>query len=195
MPEGEGRVPEILDLTYPRAAQREKNRLKKRGQRRKMTDDEMIAVLEEIILDPKAYALARVTAIRTLWEWRRKEPEEGADRLRRALCRRVHRPPAGALAPLVARSDCRTALTCHLQRSRGKLLERPRIVRWLLRDLSQRRFEHLRPSLGVVKHQRQLVDVKVELVQLVDVQVGLVQLDGLSGELCPRYLGHPLPPS
>jgi hypothetical protein len=58
-----------------------------------------------------------------------------------------------------------------LQRSRGKLLERPRIVRWLLRDLSQRRFEHLRPYLGVVKHQRRW---------------------HFRRTLSP-YLGHPLP--
>jgi hypothetical protein len=42
-----------------------------------MTDEEMIAVLEEIIFDPKAPGSARVTAIRTLHEWRRAEPEEG----------------------------------------------------------------------------------------------------------------------
>jgi hypothetical protein len=36
-----------------------------------MTEQEMIAVLEEIILDPKAPGSARVTAIRTLHEWRR----------------------------------------------------------------------------------------------------------------------------
>ncbi len=41
-----------------------------------MTDEEMIAVLEEIIRDPEAYPTSRVTAIRTLWEWRRAEPEE-----------------------------------------------------------------------------------------------------------------------
>jgi hypothetical protein len=41
-----------------------------------MTDDELIAVLEEIVRDEAAPASARVTAIRTLWEWRRAEPEE-----------------------------------------------------------------------------------------------------------------------
>jgi hypothetical protein len=41
-----------------------------------MTDQEMIAILEEIALDPDAYPTSRVTAIRTLWEWRRAEPEE-----------------------------------------------------------------------------------------------------------------------
>ncbi len=43
----------------------------------KMTDEEMIAVLEEIARDPNAYPSSRVTAIRTLWEWRHAEPEEG----------------------------------------------------------------------------------------------------------------------
>jgi hypothetical protein len=38
-----------------------------------MTDQEMIAILEEIALDPDAYPTSRVTAIRTLWEWRRNE--------------------------------------------------------------------------------------------------------------------------
>ncbi len=41
-----------------------------------MTDDELIAVLEEIVRDEAAPASARVTAIRTLWGWRRAEPEE-----------------------------------------------------------------------------------------------------------------------
>ena len=41
-----------------------------------MTDEEMIAILEEIARDPDAYPTSRVTAIRTLWEWRRVEPEE-----------------------------------------------------------------------------------------------------------------------
>jgi hypothetical protein len=41
-----------------------------------MTDEEMIAVLEEIALDRDAYPTSRVTAIRTLWEWRHAEPEE-----------------------------------------------------------------------------------------------------------------------
>jgi hypothetical protein len=41
-----------------------------------MTDEELIAVLEEIVRDETAPASARVTAIRTLWEWRRAEPEE-----------------------------------------------------------------------------------------------------------------------
>ncbi len=36
-----------------------------------MTDEEMIEVLEEIVRDETAPASARVTAIRTLWEWRR----------------------------------------------------------------------------------------------------------------------------
>ncbi len=43
-----------------------------------MTDDELIAVLEEIVRDETAPASARVTAIRTFWEWRRNEPEDGA---------------------------------------------------------------------------------------------------------------------
>ena len=42
-----------------------------------MTDEEMIAILEEIARDPDAYPTSRVTAIRTLHEWRRAaEPEE-----------------------------------------------------------------------------------------------------------------------
>jgi hypothetical protein len=41
-----------------------------------MTDEEMIAILEEIALDPDAYPTSRVTAIRTLWQWRHAEPEE-----------------------------------------------------------------------------------------------------------------------
>jgi hypothetical protein len=36
----------------------------------------MIAILEEIALDPNAYPTSRVTAIRTLWEWRHAKPEE-----------------------------------------------------------------------------------------------------------------------
>jgi hypothetical protein len=43
-----------------------------------MTDEEMIAVLDQIILAPKAPGSARVTAIRTLHEWRRAaDAEEG----------------------------------------------------------------------------------------------------------------------
>jgi hypothetical protein len=41
-----------------------------------MTAEEMIAILEGIARDPDAYPTSRVTAIRTLWEWRRAEPEE-----------------------------------------------------------------------------------------------------------------------
>jgi hypothetical protein len=41
-----------------------------------MSDDELIEVLEEIVRDEAAPASARVTAIRTLYEWRRAEPEE-----------------------------------------------------------------------------------------------------------------------
>ncbi len=41
-----------------------------------MSDDELIEVLEEIVRDEAAPASARVTAIRTLWEWRHAEPEE-----------------------------------------------------------------------------------------------------------------------
>jgi hypothetical protein len=41
-----------------------------------MTDQEMIAILEEIALDPNAYPTSRVTAIRTLWEGRHAEPPE-----------------------------------------------------------------------------------------------------------------------
>ncbi len=41
-----------------------------------MTHEEMIAILEEIARDPDAYPSSRVTAIRTLWEWRRAESEE-----------------------------------------------------------------------------------------------------------------------
>jgi hypothetical protein len=42
-----------------------------------MTDEEMIAVLEGIARGKAAPASARVTAVRTLWEWRRAEPEDG----------------------------------------------------------------------------------------------------------------------
>ncbi len=69
--EGEGREPVSLYPQYPRAAQREKNRPP-----HTMSDDELIEVLEEIVRDEAAPATARVTAIRTLWEWRRNEPDE-----------------------------------------------------------------------------------------------------------------------
>jgi SPX domain protein involved in polyphosphate accumulation len=36
----------------------------------------MIAVLEELVRDESAPASARVTAIRTLYEWRRADPDE-----------------------------------------------------------------------------------------------------------------------
>jgi hypothetical protein len=55
---------------YPRPAQRKKTAP------HTMSDDELIAVLEEIVRDETAPASARVTAIRTLWEWRHAEPEE-----------------------------------------------------------------------------------------------------------------------
>jgi hypothetical protein len=42
-----------------------------------MTDHEMIAVLEGIARGKAAPASARVTAVRTLWEWRRAESEDG----------------------------------------------------------------------------------------------------------------------
>lgn len=41
----------------------------------RMTDDEKIAILEEIARDPKAYPSARITAIRTLREFWPEEPK------------------------------------------------------------------------------------------------------------------------
>jgi hypothetical protein len=41
-----------------------------------MTDDEMIAVLEEIARDEAAHPSARVTAVRTLWQWKRSAFDE-----------------------------------------------------------------------------------------------------------------------
>jgi hypothetical protein len=43
-----------------------------------------------------------------------------------------------------------------LQRRRGNLLERRRIVGWIFRDLLQGGFEHLYPYVGVVQHLHQL---------------------------------------
>jgi hypothetical protein len=48
-------------------------------------------------------------------------------------------------------SACRSRSTCLLQCSSGNLLERRRIVGWILRDLLQRRFEYVHPYLGVLK--------------------------------------------
>jgi hypothetical protein len=62
-----------------------------------LSHDEMVALLEEIARDESKPAGARVTAIRTLWEWRRVEPEEGPtgfDELYAAD--ELPRPPAGA---------------------------------------------------------------------------------------------------
>ena len=39
-----------------------------------MTDDEMIAILEEIARNPKSYPSARITAIRTLREFWPEDP-------------------------------------------------------------------------------------------------------------------------
>jgi hypothetical protein len=41
----------------------------------RMTDDEMIAILEEIPRNPKSYPSARITAIRTLRDFSPEDPE------------------------------------------------------------------------------------------------------------------------
>jgi hypothetical protein len=67
-------------LNSPAVARLKENSRKKKeaemaNETSRMTDDEMIAILEEIPRNPKSYPSARITAIRTLRDFSPEDPE------------------------------------------------------------------------------------------------------------------------